>query len=155
MRTAAHLEKVRRMDAVRQRLDPVEDFELWFWMSMSGGTHAINAALHQIGVTSDGDYFCTQSSDVYLEPGDAPGTWKPAIRFGCDILHVGMPKIEAPLPPKLEQACDAMKVLEDIRDPCIRGERAITPKLVSTIDDAYRNCLRLTEQVLDPQRIWP
>jgi hypothetical protein len=33
MRIAAHLEKVRRMDVVRQRLDLVEDFELWFWMS--------------------------------------------------------------------------------------------------------------------------
>ena len=152
MKIAAHLEKVRRMDAVRQRLDPVEDFELWFWMSMSGGTHAINAALHQVGATSDGDYFCTQSSDVYLEPGDAPGTWKPVLRFGCDILHVGMPKVDVPIPRTLERACNAMKVLEKIRDPYIRGDRAIAPKLVATIDSAYRRCMGLTEQILNSQR---
>lgn len=140
---------------MRQRLDPVEDFELWYWMSMSGGTHAINAALHQAGATSDGDYFCTQSEDVYLESGDSPGTWKHALRFGCDIIHVGMPKVDAPIPPELEQACNAMMVLEELRDPCIRGDCVITPKVVAAIDTAYQNCLRLTEQVFALPRRGP
>jgi hypothetical protein len=87
----AHLEKVRRMEAVRARLDSLEDFELWFWMSMCGGTHAINAALHRVGATDDGEYFCTQSVDVYLERGDKPGEWRHSLRYGCDIIHVGMP----------------------------------------------------------------
>ena len=148
MRIAAHLEKVRRLDAVRRRLDPIEDFELWFWMSMSGGTHALNAALHQVGATDDGDYFCTQSADVYLEAGDSPGTWKHALRFGCDIVHVGMPKVDAPIPPELEQACNAMMVLEEIRDPYVRGDDAVTPSVVARVDKAYQDCLRLTGQVL-------
>lgn len=147
MRTAAHREKVSRLDAVRQRLDPIEDFELWFWMSMIGGTHAINAALHQAGATDAGDYYCTQSLDVYVEPGDSPGTWKHAIRSGCDVIHVGMPEVEAKLPPELQQACDAMMVLEEIRDPYIREDRAVTPKIVAAVDTAYRSCLRLTEQL--------
>ena len=148
MRIAAHLEKVSRLDAVRRRLDPVEDFELWFWMSMIGGTHAINAALHQVGATDDGDYFCTQSVDVYLEPGDSPGTWRHALRFGCDIVHVGMPKVDVPIPEELERACNAMMVLEEIRDPYVRGNGAVTPKIVAQVDAAYQGCLRLTEQVL-------
>jgi hypothetical protein len=148
MRIAVHLEKLRRLEAVRQRLDPREDFELWFWMSMSGGTHALNAALHSVGASSDGDYFCTQAVDVYLERGETPGSWRPAIRFGCDILHVGMPKIEAPIPPELERACRAMEVLEEVRDPCVRGDRAATPEIIVAVGAAYGECLRLTDRVL-------
>ena len=134
------------MEEVRKRLDPTEDFELWFWMSMCGGTHAINAALHHVGATDDGDYFCTQSVDVYLEP--AGGGWKHALRYDCDIIHVGMPKIEAPIPAPLQQACDAMLVLEDLRDPCIRGDAMITPAVVAAVDTAYRTCLRLTQNIV-------
>lgn len=136
------------MDCVRARLDPLEDFELWFWMSMSAGTHAINAALHRVGATDDGDYFCTQSLDVYLERGDSPGTWKHALRYGCDIIHVGMPAVDAPIPAELQQACEAMTVLEQLRDPCIRGDTPITPKIVGAVEEAYQACLRLTQRVL-------
>jgi hypothetical protein len=148
VKLAAHLEKVKRMDAVRGRLDPVEDFELWFWMSMCGGTHALNAALHRVGATDDGEYFCTQSVDVYLERGDQAGDWRHSLRYGCDIIHVGMPKVDAPIPAPLQEACDAMLVLEALRDPCIRGEAAITPQVVAAVDNAYRTCLRLTESVV-------
>lgn len=147
MKIAAHLEKAKRMDAVRGRLDPLEDFELWFWMSMCGGTHALNAALHRVGATDGGDYFCTQSIDVYLEPAGA-GEYRHALRYGCDLIHVGMPKLEAPIPAPLEQACAAMQVLEELRDPCIRGDAAITPAVVAAVDNAYRTCLRLTEGVI-------
>ena len=82
MKVAGHLEKVKRFDAVRGRLDPGEDFELWFWMTLSAGTNALNAALHRVGATDDGEYFCTQAVDVYLGLDEASGTWKPAIRFG-------------------------------------------------------------------------
>jgi hypothetical protein len=148
MRIEAHLEKVRRLDAVRQRLAPAEDFELWFWMSMSGGTHALNAALHAVGATSDGHVFPTQAVDVYLEPGPTAGTFRPAIRFGCDILHVGMPRVEVPIPSDLEQACGAMEVLETFRDGCVRGDRAITPGIIEAVDAAYTRCLALTAGVL-------
>jgi len=146
MKIAGHLEKAQRMDKVRERLDPIKDFELWFWMSMCGGTHAINAALHHVGATDDGDYFCTQSVDVYLEP--AAEGWKHSLRYDCDIIHVGMPRVEAPIPTALQQACDAMLVLEDLRDPCIRGDATITPEVVSAVDNAYLTCLRLTRSIV-------
>jgi len=149
MKTAGHLEKLRRMDVVRARLDAHDDFELWFWMSMTGGTHAINAALHHVGATDGGDYFCTQSLDVYLEAGDTPGTWKHALRYGCDIVHVGMPEVQAQLPPELEEACDAMRVIEELRDPCIRDTHTVTDADIDAVDRAYRTCLRLTQRVLE------
>ena len=151
MKIAAHLEKVKRLDAVRGRLDPLEDFELWFWMTLSAGTQALNAALHSVGATDAGDYFCTQSADVYLEAGDEQGAWKHAIRFGCDVVHVGMPPIEAPIPAALERACRAMAVIEEVRDPFVRGDGEVTPAVVARCDDAYRECLRLTTEVLESE----
>ena len=150
MKVAGHLEKVKRFDAVRGRLDPGEDFELWFWMTLSAGTNALNAALHCVGATDDGEYFCTQAVDVYLGLDEASGTWKPAIRFGCDIIHVGMPEIDKPLPPALEGACRAMEVLEEVRDPCVRGDAAVTAEVIAACDAAYRECLALTGRVLGP-----
>ena len=150
MKVAGHLEKVKRFDAVRGRLDPGEDFELWFWMTLSAGTNALNAALHRVGATDDGEYFCTQAVDVYLGLDEASGTWKPVIRFGCDIIHVGMPEIDKPLPPALEAACRAMEVLEEVRDPCVRGDAAVTAEVIAACDAAYRECLALTGRVLGP-----
>jgi hypothetical protein len=144
---AGHLEKFQRFDAVRRRLDPSEDFELWFWMTLNAGTNALNAALHCIGATDGGEYFCTQAVDVYLE-GDGHGAWKPVIRFGCDVVHVGMPEIEGPLPPALEGACRALGTLEEVRDPCVRGDQDITPELIAACDRAYRDCVALIGTVL-------
>ena len=46
MKIASHREKITRLCILRERLDPLEDFELWFWAGMHAGTHAVNAALH-------------------------------------------------------------------------------------------------------------
>ena len=43
-----------RLESLRARLHPMDDFELWFWAAMNAGTHAVNAALHHAGVTRDG-----------------------------------------------------------------------------------------------------
>ena len=61
MDIASHLEKVERFERARATLDPITEFEMWYWMSLSGGTSAVNAALHASKLTDDGDYFCTQS----------------------------------------------------------------------------------------------
>lgn len=60
MNVAAHVEKIRKFEALRSRLDPLEDFELWFWAAMNAGTQAVNAALHHAGVTRADDVFPTQ-----------------------------------------------------------------------------------------------
>ena len=64
------------------------------------------------------------------------------------VRHVGMPKVEAHLPAPLTQACDAMLVLEHLRDPFVRGQGAITPQIVAAVDHAYRTCLRHTETIV-------
>ena len=109
MRIEAHVEKFRRFDRLRSRFDPEADFELWYWMTLNAGTAIINAALHAAGTTREEDSFTTQIANIYWVPGPQ-GTRHLADRFGVDIIHVGMPKINQPLPPAIAAAFDEMHI---------------------------------------------
>ena len=150
MDIASHLEKLERFERARHKLDPETEFEMWYWMALSGGTNAINAALHAAKLTADGDYFATQSVDVYLQGGshDEPQSWKPKFMWDVDVIHIHMPEVSKPLPPKLEQAYAAMQVLEDVRDPCVRGGRKITKKIVRDVDAAYTAAVALCREIV-------
>jgi hypothetical protein len=148
MRIDAHIEKYRRFDRLRSRLDPHNDFELWYWMSLNAGTAIINAALHAAGVTREHDSFTTQIPDVYSVAGP-DGTRHLEYVFGVDIIHVGMPKIEAPLPAAIATAFSEMEVIEGFRDPCIREDRPITGDVIRACSDAYVKCIDAAKQFVD------
>jgi len=84
VKVASHLEKIARLELLRARLDPLADFELWFWAGMTAGTHAVNAALHHAGITDDGDAYPSQPG-VYLV-GQPDGSLKPCFRRLGDVL---------------------------------------------------------------------
>src|SRR4029450_6435293 len=67
MHIDAHLLKISRLERPRSRLAPSTDFELWFWAAMQAGTHALNAALHHAGLSSEGNAFAMQPG-CYLVP---------------------------------------------------------------------------------------
>lgn len=144
MNTAFHLAKIAKLEALRARLDPLEDFELWFWAGMTAGTHAVNAALHQAGVTRDDDMFATQPG-VYLVP-QADGKLKSEFRALGDVLHVGRPKVEAPVPAHLEAMMHDMELVEQHRDPCVREGRTATPAIVDQCETDLRHCLQLLRE---------
>jgi hypothetical protein len=141
VKAAAHLEKIAKLQALRARLDPMEDFELWFWAGMTAGTHAVNAALHQAGVTLDDDVFPTQPG-VYLVP-QADGALMPEFRPLGDVLHVGRPKVEAQVPGDVAAMMDQMEIVELHRDPCLREGQIPTRAIVAECDAALRRCLQL------------
>ena len=151
MDIASHLEKVKRFERARGKLNPETEFEMWYWMSLSGGTSAINAALHAAKLTDDGDYFTTQSVDVYMQGGkhDKPESWKPKFMWDVDVIHIHMPDISKPLTPKIKKAYAAMQVLEDVRDPCVRGDRKITKKIVRDVDTAFTAAVALCKEVVE------
>ncbi len=140
MRVAAHLEKIARLEALRARLDPAQDFELWFWAGMTAGTQAVNAALHHASVTLDDDVFPTQPG-VYLVP-QADGALKTCFRPLGDVLHVGRPKVEGPLPADVAAMMHEMEIIERYRDPCVREGMTPTPAIVEECDAALRHCLQ-------------
>ncbi|MGD9944233.1 MAG: hypothetical protein AB7L76_12110 [Burkholderiaceae bacterium] len=141
MNVDSHLDKIRRMEALRARLHPLDDFPLWFWSAMNAGTHAVNAALHEAGVTRPDDVFPTQPG-VYLVPR-AGGEPCPAYCPLGDVLHVGRPKIEAPVPDDIAAMMHEMETIEHHRDPCVRGEREPTQAIVDECDAALGRCLQL------------
>lgn len=141
MKVGSHLEKIAKLQALRTRLDPLDDFELWFWAGMTAGTHAVNAALHQAKVTEDDDRFPTQPG-VYLIPL-ADGVLEPAFRPLGDVLHVGRPKVEVPVPADIEEMMEQMEVIERFRDPCLREGLAPTVEIAGDCDSALRRCLDL------------
>ncbi|MGE0797820.1 MAG: hypothetical protein AB7G13_18555 [Lautropia sp.] len=137
MRIDAHLHKWRRFDAVRQRLHPLREFELWYWATLSGGTALVNAALHAAGVTEENRLFATQVPDVYAVY-DSGRDWHAVLGRRCDLIHVGLPEIGAPLPEALQRAFDAMHRIEHYRDPCVRGSLPMTEGVVEECETAYR-----------------
>ena len=147
MIVAAHLEKIERFEDLRQRLNKVNDFALWFWVIMNSGTNALNAALHCTGVTEAVDCYPVQPR-LYLEPGYPPGTFTPVLRPLGDVIHADRPRIETTLPSEVDRIRKAIEIIESYRDPCIRFGRAATPDVIKTCETAYLECLSLTRQVV-------
>ncbi|MCW5684925.1 MAG: hypothetical protein KIT85_11030 [Pseudolabrys sp.] len=146
MNVGGHLEKISRLNALRSRLDPIDDFELWFWAGMTAGTHAVNAALHHAGITDDADMFATQPGVYLVRQSD--DSWRPAFRPLGDVLHVGRPKVDGPVPDGIAAMMHAMETVEQHRDPCLRGRRAATPQIVRQCSDALADCFRHLETQL-------
>ena len=147
---ASHLEKIDRLNDLRTRLDPNDDFELWFWSTMVAGTNAVNAALHHVGITPAESAFPSQPG-VYYVPGnsasDAVG-YKPVLKAIGDVLHVGRPPIPQPVPSDIQAMMKAMEHIEHFRDPCTRGDMAINAEIIGGCENAYQQCLKLLDSIL-------
>lgn len=140
MLVSSHLEKIDRFEAAMARLDPLDDFELWFWSAMVSGTNAVNAALHLAQVTPAERAYASQPGVYYVPDGQGH---RPALRAHGDVLHVGRPPIEALLPPDIHRMMEAMEKIETYRDPCTRGDTQPSPQIVAECRAAYRECIEL------------
>ena len=113
---------------------------------MNAGTNAVNAALHATGITEEGPWY-PQQPGVYMVADHEPGTFVPAFKPLGDVLHVGRPKIEKPIPEKVQRIADLMDVIEEWRDPCVRDGEPVTQEIVDTVDAAYREAVALAREV--------
>jgi hypothetical protein len=145
MLISSHLDKINRLNDVRRRLDPLADFELWFWSTMVAGTNAVNAALHQAGLTPEESAFPSQPG-VYYVLKDAG--YQPVLKAKGDVLHVGRPPIEGPVPEDVHLMMEAMEQIEKYRDPCTRGDTNPSAEIVERCETAYRQCLQLLKNRL-------
>ncbi|HSV82821.1 MAG TPA: hypothetical protein VLK85_26795 [Ramlibacter sp.] len=148
MHIPAHLRKYRQFEAARHRLDPIQDFELWYWAVSSAGTALLNAALHTLGVLRENRHFATQIPGVYAVADGGPRGWNYAIASGGDLIHAGIPALPA-VPRELQAAFAAMDAIEQYRNPCIRGEHPVTPELVQGFEQAYASVRQVTGAVLE------
>ena len=139
MQISGHLKKVNKLNRLRARLDPLEDFELWFWATMMSGTHAVNAALHHSGVTEPVEAYAMQPG-VYLVP-QPDGRLVPKFAALGDVLHVGRPVIEDPVPEDVHRMMHAMERIEEHRDPCVREGCKPTRAIVDACEQAFDECM--------------
>lgn len=146
MQIQAHLDKLTRLEVARTRLRPIEDFELWFWATMLAGTNALNAALHAAGITPAEASYPSQPGVYQIAQQD--GSFAPVLKAAGDVLHAGRPVISQPLPQDIHAMMQAMERIEAYRDPCTRGDMAITHAVVAECQTAYEQCRRLLQNLL-------
>lgn len=149
MKIAAHLMKFRRLHSMVQRLDIQADCELWIWTAMNAGNHLLNAALHHVGATQETDSFHTQVEGLYCVPDRMNGTVRDTVHAPGDIMHIGQPLIEGQLPFAVNNACAMLQIIENLREPYVRGSRPADPTETEQWKDAYQSCVVQLASVLD------
>jgi hypothetical protein len=134
MRIPSHIDKVQRLTALRRRFDPLADFELWYWATLTAGTNMLNASLH-----------CPVFSSipgVHMVP-QPDGTYARELRGPGDLSHVGWPPIEGDVPQHIRRLEHALEVIEQYRDPCVRGDRLPTSAIVDDCERAFGEALTI------------
>ena len=154
MLTTAHIEKFSRMEAALARLHPEEDRELWIWTAMNGLTHLLNAAMHEAGLTKAADSFHSQVEGLYGVPDRKTGRVTDAmLRPGeGDVMHLGRPPVPGQLPAAIQRAGAALKVIEDLRVPFVRGDEPVPIGAVECWRTAYAECVSELSLILGPKR---
>lgn len=150
MKIAAHIGKFKRLDATLRRLDPRSDSELWVWTAMNAGVHLLNAALHHAGATDEIDSFHSQVEGLYAVPDREKGTISDALHAPGDVMHVGQPPIARPVPSAIDRACASLKLIEDLREPHVRGSEPIEPGAEQAWIRAYGECVEQFLGALGP-----
>jgi|SRR5688572_23327717 len=148
MLIAAHLEKFQRLDAMKRRLDPEADRELWIWTAMNAGTHLLNAALHHARLTQETDSFHSQVEGVYCTPDRKTGALADAMHAPGDVMHFGQPPFSQPVPPAIERAGAALKIIEDLRELYVRGADPAPAGATAQWQRAYQECVARLAEVL-------
>lgn len=146
MKIASHIDKVHRMAALRTRLDPLADFELWFWTTLTASTNIYNATLHLIGLTRDDPVFSTIPGVHVAKQPD--GRYARELHGLGDVSHVGWPELEGDVPPMVRQLEHTIHKIEQHRDPCIRGDRIPTQAIVDECEQAFIEAMRMFELTL-------
>lgn len=144
MHLASHADKIRRLRDLRSRLDPLRDFELWYWTSLTAGTNIWNATLHVAGKTAEERAFSTIPGVLVVPQPD--GTFHRELRGPGDVSHCGWPPVPGDMPDHIRQLEAALHALEEHRDPCLRGDRKPTQAIVDECEQAFAQAAAIYEQ---------
>ena len=146
-----HLTKIKRLERQRAKIDRIEDCEMWYWATLNAGVHAMNAALHAVGATKD-DPWSAHNVPIYHVASRKPGGWEPALKPLGDIEHVDSPEMEAIIPASLKKAGVALRKMEHLREPILRGDAKVSNAMLDRMDALYQECLTVTRQAIAKNR---
>ena len=123
-----HLARASSFEKSADKLDPIEDAELWTVLLMRAGTGRLNAALHALGITEEGPV--------------AAG-----VRVG-DMNHSYKPRLDVDLPEEVRVLFKHLRLIEDLRPEYVRGPAGLTPELARACRDAYREIVTGSAAIL-------
>lgn len=127
MKISEHLEKAAAFERALARLDALADGELYAVFLMRAGTNRLNAALHALGITTDG-------AATREKPGDLNHTYKP--------------RLDTPLPETLKETFVDLAYIENLRPDYVRGPRKFDAPTARKAQTAYEAIRRATDAVL-------
>jgi hypothetical protein len=147
MEISAHREKMARLEELRLRLDPEDDFELWMWASMTAATNGLNACMHHLKLTEPKPYYPHQIPGLYVSRGP-DGRWTSFFADPGDVIHFGLPPVKGKVPQVVLDLSVQLGVLDDLREPFVRGGEPITPEIVARCQNAYEKSIATIDQIL-------
>jgi len=146
MKITSHADKIRRLLQLRDRLDPLQDFELWYWTVLTAGTNIWNASLHATGFTNEDRVFSTIPG-VHVVP-QSDGSFRRELRGPGDVSHVGWPVVPGDMPESIQRLETALHALEAYRDPCLRADRIPTQAIVDDCNHSLLQALAVYEALV-------
>ncbi len=131
MKISEHLTKAEAFERAIAKLDPSGDGALYAVFLMRAGTNRINAALHALGITTD-------------------GAATPA-KIG-DLNHTYKPDLNTPVPDPLRAAFKHLAFIEDLRPDYVRGLKPVDDGMVAACKTAYTGIRSATDAILARHR---
>ena len=131
MKISEHLIKAEAFERAIAKLDPRGDGALYAVFLMRAGTNRVNAALHALGITTDG--------------AATP------VKLG-DLNHTYKPELNAPVPDRLRAAFKHLAFIEDLRPDYVRGPKPVDGAMVAACEAAYTAIRTATDTILARDR---
>jgi hypothetical protein len=131
MKISEHLTKTEAFECAIAKLDPTTDGALYAVFLMRAGTNRVNAALHALGITTD-------------------GAATPA-KLG-DLNHTYKPRLDVPVPEPLRAAFKQLAFIEDLRANYVRGPEPIDGAILTACEAAYAGIRAATDTILARER---
>ncbi len=132
MKISEHLSKAEAFERTIAKLDPTGDGALYVVFLMRAATNRVNAALHALGITTD-------------------GAATPA-RIG-DLNHTYKPELNTPVPDPLRRAFGHLAFIENLRPAYVRGPEPVDATLAAACKTAYAAIRSETDAILAGERL--
>ena len=128
MKISLHLEKAEAFERSLEKLNPIEDTELFVVFLMRACTNRLNAALHALDFTTDAP----------VNSG----------RIG-DLNHTYKPKLDTPPPSELQSAFENLSYIEELRADFVRGPKLLAADEVVKCRAAHAESKRRTSLIFE------
>jgi len=117
MKIEEHLSKAEAFERAAAKLAPQTDSALYVVFLLRAGTSRVNAALHALQTTTDGQ--------------------ATAVKLG-DLNHTYKPKLNVPVPNELRAAFKHLALIEEMRTNYVRGDKLLDAAMLNGCNAAYR-----------------